>query len=267
MQTQFRLKQSVLAVSLSLMALAPIANVEANTLQFSGTLLQTSPGNTNFDTWKFNIQALGTFTVDVAAYEATQSNIATAGYATHDINGDGELTWLDADTQWYKDDGHLDAPADAIIRCDDTANNCPRYPGSTQLNQSAVVPGPITISTHLQSETAVDGSVHVRRDPWYDITFSQTGDFLFLMASYTLNYAEANSGINTTGFSPPTGFVDGILDHADYNVTLSSDILNFSRFGNTITVSQVPLPGAVWMFLTGMMGALAIGKKKNGFAL
>lgn len=240
------------------------APAEANTLVIQDQLEQLSPGNTNFDTWKFKVLANGTFTVDVAAYEATQSNVATAGYATHDINNDGELTWLDADTQWYKDDGHLDSPADAIVRCDDTANNCPRYPGATQMNQSPVVPGPISIATHQQSEAALDGSVHFRRDPWYDITFTQTGDFLFLVAAYTLNYAEANSGVNTTDFSPPTGFVGTpTLDHADYKITFSSDTLNFSRVGNTINVTSVPLPGAVWLFGSAIAGLMGCGRRKT----
>lgn len=240
-----------------------LAPVQANTLVIQDQLEQISPGNTNFDTWKFKVLANGTFTVDVAAYEATQSNTLTAGYATHDINGDGELTWLDPDTQWYKDDGHLDSPADAIVRCDDTGANCPRYPGSTQMNQSALVPGPILITSHDQSEAAVDGSVHVKRDPWYDITFSQTGDYLFLMAAYTLNYSEANSGVNTTDFSSPGGF-EGIpvLDHADYKITFSSNVLNFSLDGNIITVTAVPVPTAVWLFSSAIIGMIGIGRRK-----
>ncbi len=240
-----------------------IAPAQANTLVIADQLEQLSPGNTNFDTWKFKVLATGTFTVDVAAYEATQSNVATAGYATHDINDDGELTWLDADTQWYKDDGHLDSPADAIARCDDTAANCPRYPGSTQMNQSTVVPGPISITSHLQSETALDGSVHVKRDPWYDISFSQTGDYLLLVAAYTLNYAEANSGVNSTDFSPPGSFVGTpVLDHADYKVTFSSDTLHFSLDGDTITVTSVPVPAAIWLFGGALAGLISLGRRK-----
>lgn len=254
--------KTLIASSLASCALA--APVHANTLVIEDQLEQISSGNTNFDTWKFNIQALGAFTIDVAAYEATQSNTSTAGYQTVDINGDGELTWLDPDTQWYKDDGHLDSPADAIVRCDDTANNCPRYPGATQMNSSTVVAGPISITTHQQSEASVDGSAHFRRDPWYDITFSETGNFMMLVAAYTLNYAEANSGINTTDFSPPSGFVGApVLDHADYKITLSSSTLNFSRSGNVITVTSVPLPGAAWLFGSVLAGLGAVGRRKS----
>ncbi|MDD5115104.1 MAG: hypothetical protein PHC94_13895 [Methylobacter sp.] len=268
MQTSFRLKQSVLAVSLSLMAVAPISNVQANTVVVSGTLNKLTSGpllGTTFDTWKLNVLTAGNFTVDVAAYEASQSNIATVGYSTSDINGDGELTWLDPDTHFYHDDGHLDA-TDAIVRCDDVANNC-NSPGNTYYNGYTAATSPIVTTTHLQSEASTDGSVHFRRDPWYGVA-AAAGDYLFLVADYTLSPAEAAAGINGgDNFSAPSGFVTPILDHADYRVTFSSDALNFSVNGNTITVSQVPVPGAVWIFLSGMMGVLAIGKKKNGFAM
>jgi len=265
MQTQFRLKQSVLAVSLSLMALAPVSNVQANTVVVSGTLNKLTTGpllGTTFDTWKLNVLTAGNFAVDVAAYEASQSNIATAGYATSDINGDGELTWLDPDTYFYKDTGNPLLATDALVRCDDTANNCAVYQ-----NGLTALTSPVVVTTHLQSETKVDGSIHFRRDPWFDVT-AAVGNYSYLVADYLLSPAEAAAGINAgDSFSAPTNFVSPILDHADYRVTFSSDTLNFSVNGNTITVSQVPVPGAVWMFLTGMMGALAIGKKKNGFTL
>ncbi|MDO9161016.1 MAG: hypothetical protein Q8Q45_17580 [Methylococcaceae bacterium] len=261
MQTQFKLKQSVLAVSLSLMALAPISNLQANTVVVSGTLYKET-GGTTFDIWKLNVLTAGSFTVDVAAYEASQSNIATAGYATSDINGDGELTWLDPDTYFYKDTGNPLLATDALVRCDDTQNNCAVYQNGLNAATS-----PVVITSHLQSETPVDGSVHFRRDPWFDVNI-QAGNYLYLVADYLLSPTEAAAGINGgDSFSAPSGFVTPILDHADYRVTFSSETLNFSVNGNTITVSQVPVPGAVWMFLSGMMGVLAIGKKKNGFAL
>ena len=122
------------------------------------------------------------------------------------------------------------------------------------MNQSAVVTGPISINSPLQSEAAVDGSVHWRRDPWYDISFSQTGDFLLLVAAYTLNYAEALSDDNTTDYSPPSGFNNPILDHADYKITLSSSTLAFARIGNTITVTAVPVATAVWLFGSALAG-------------
>lgn len=236
-----------------------MAPAQANTLQFSGTIHQVT-GGTSFDTWKFNVQTAGSFTVDVAAYEASQSSTTAAGYYTSDINGDGELTWLDPDTYFYKSDGHLDA-VDALVRCDDTQNNCAVYQNGLTATTS-----PVVLTTHLQSETPVDGSVHFRRDPWFDVTIA-AGEYLYLVADYLLSPAEAAGGYNGFGgsadtFSKPTGFVNPIVDHADYRVTLSSNTLNFSLSGNTITVSQVPVPAAVWLFGSALTGLAAFGRRK-----
>lgn len=213
----------------------------ANTLVISGTLLKQNNGTT-FDTWKISLPVGGSFSVDVRAYEASQNNTTAAGYFPADLNGDNELTWLDADTYIYHDDGHLDA-TDAIVRCDDVANNCAVYQnGLTAANS------PVVVSTRAQAEAAQDGSIHFRRDPWYEVS-AAAGNYLFLMADYRLDPAEAVGGINANdNFSAPTNFVSPILDHADYQVKFSSNTLNFTLVGNTINVSQVPLPAAGWLF-------------------
>ena len=202
----------------------------------------------------------GAFTVDLRAYEASQSSTTAAGYYAADINGDGRLTWLDPDTYFYKNDGHLDA-VDALVRCDDTQNNCAVYQnGLTALTSPAVV------TTHLQSETPVDGTIHFRRDPWFDVNL-QSGNYSYLVADYRLDPSEAAIGINGgDNFSPPSGFVSPILDHADYQITFSSKAMNFSVSGNTITVSSVPVPAAVWLFGSAVAGFGVFSRKKNGSA-
>ncbi|MGY6277981.1 VPLPA-CTERM sorting domain-containing protein [Methylomonas sp. MgM2] len=232
---------------------------EANVLSFSGTINQIA-GGTSYDAWKFNVQSAGSFTVDLAAYEATDHRSTTVNTPV-DINGDGEFTWLDPDTHIYKDDGHLDA-ADAIVRCDDTDNNCAVYQ-----NGLSEITSPVLVSSHLQTEESEDGSVHWRRDPWFDVTFAQPGDYLFLVADYRLTPEEAEGRYNGFGgspdsFSAPSGYDNPILDHADYTVTLSSDTMNFTLDGNTITVTAVPVPAAVWLFGTALAGIGAIGRRK-----
>lgn len=228
----------------------------ANTLTISGTLLKQTAG-TNFDTWKISLPNAGSFSVDVRAYEASQSNIATAGYYAADINDDGELTWLDPDTHFYKDDGHLDA-TDAIVRCDDTANNCAVYQ-----NGLTAATSPVVVTTHAQSETFLDGSIHFRRDPWYEVN-AAAGDYLFLMADFRLDPAEAANGVNAgDSFSAPSGFTSPVLDHADYQVTFSSNALNFALVGNTITVSQVPVPAAVWLFASALAGLSFVSRRNR----
>lgn len=251
------IKTLIAVTLLSAVSMAPAH--AANTLTIDGTLLKNA-GGTTFDAWKFKILGTGSFNVDVAAYEASQNNIATAGYYNSDINADGELTWLDSDTYFYHDSGTIKA-TDAIFRCDDVANNCNET--SNYFNGYTPASSPLTRITRLQSETPIDGSVHFRRDAWYDVTVNTPGDYLFLMADFRLDPAEAAGGINANdSFSAPTGIVNPILDHADYKVTFSSTNMLFSINGNTITVSQVPVPGAVWLFGTAMAGIAGFARRK-----
>lgn len=237
-----------------------VAPAFANTVTVSGTLLKDTAG-TSFDTWNINMPVAGAFTVDVRAYEASQSNINTAGYYASDLNGDGELTWLDPDTSFYLNDGHLDA-TDALVRCDDTANNCPVYQ-----NSLTALTSPVTVVTHAQAETSVDGSIHFRRDPWFDVTMA-AGSYSYLIADYTLNPTEAAGGVNANdNFSAPSGFVSPILDHADYQITFSSATLNFSVSGNTINVAAVPVPAAVWLFASAVAGFVGLGRRKQAMAV
>lgn len=257
MQTYITLKDSLLAASLSLLMLAPLANAHTSTAAVSGTLYKQT-GGTTFDAWKINVLTAGTFTVDLRAYEASQSSITAAGYYTYDINGDGELTWLDPDTYFYKDDGHLDA-VDALVRCDDTDNNCAVYQ-----NGLTAATSPAVVTTHLQSETSLDGSIHFRRDPWFDVTLA-AGNYLYLVGDYRLDSTEAAAGINGgDSFSAPTGFVSPILDHADYQITFSGNNMNFLVNGNNITVSQVPLPVTGWLFGSAFIGIGILTRKKTG---
>lgn len=232
----------------------------ANTLEVTGTLNRLTTGpllGTTFDTWDINIPTGGNFTVDVLAYEASQSNVATAGYFTSDLNGDGELTWLDPDTYFYQNTGSPLVAADALVRADDINNNTPVYQ-----NGLTALTSPVTVTSLTQAEGETDGSIHFRRDPAYSVT-AAPGNYRFLMADFRLDSAEAAGGINTNdNFSPPTGFVGGITDHADYRVTFRSDTLHFALDGNTITVSPVPVPAAVYLFGSGLIGLVGLARRR-----
>jgi hypothetical protein len=109
------------------------------------------------------------------------------------------------------------------------------------------------------TDGSADGSVFLR-DPAFNVSL-QAGNYLYLVADYTLSTTEAVAGINTNdNLTLPTGLP--ARDHGDYRFTLSSDTLNFSLAGNTITVSQVPVPGAVWLFGSALAGLAAIGRRK-----
>ncbi|MFO0733864.1 MAG: hypothetical protein U0361_23475 [Nitrospiraceae bacterium] len=133
-----------------LMSVAAIGPAQANTLVVDGTIFKQTSGTT-FDTWNINIPTGGNFIVDVLAYEASQSNVATAGYITADLNGDGELTWLDADTYFYQNTGLPLVAADALVRGDDINNN------TSVSERPHGLTSPVTLTSLTQSEGARTG--------------------------------------------------------------------------------------------------------------
>jgi hypothetical protein len=266
-----------LITAICLAELVAASPVRANTLEIYGQLEANAQlTTTTIDEYHFVMQATGTMNVSVLGYDASQNSTSTAGYYTQDVNlgnplekTPGELTWLDPDTQWWYDDPNGLTNSDAIIRCDDLANNCPKYAGTSSLNSSTAVSGlPISVTSEPLSALGGDGSIN-KRDPWYNATFSQTGNYLLAIGQYYSKYSEVESGIHSGGFTEyPTGYANPIVSYANYELILSSSTLDFSQNGMTITVtaaepSAVPLPGAVWSFLAGMMGLFAFSNRKE----
>lgn len=233
-----------------------VSSLQAATLVLDRTIHRTT-GGTTFDIWRINMVSAGSFIVDVLAYEASQSSTTAAGYFTADLNGDGELTWLDADTYFYRDTGGPIRATDALVRADDINNNTPVY-----YNGLTTATSPVTLVSLSQAEGALDGSIHFRRDPAFVVTMAP-GQYLYLVADYRLDPTEAEAGINTNdNFSPPTGFVNPITTHADYRLTLRSDDFQFLVSGNTITITPVPLPAAAWLFGSGLATMIGIARRK-----
>lgn len=213
-----------------------ITPTQAKTVVVSGTILEDANG-TYFDTWNINMLNAGNFKVNLLAYESTDNTYT--GPTTSDINGDGELTFLDPDTYIYKNTGNPLVATDFLARCDDINNNCDTIDTPT-----------IKLSSLTEAEGAIDGSIHARRDPAFNITLD-AGNFLYLIADYRLSPEEAEGGINA-GDS-----IRGDLIHADYQITFSSDTMNFAVDGTNINVSAVPVPAAIWLFGSALLGLSA----------
>ncbi|CUQ65428.1 VPLPA-CTERM sorting domain-containing protein [Candidatus Nitrospira inopinata] len=252
-----RLAQLTIGFSVLLgLGAGSVSSLHAATITLDGTIHRTT-GGTTFDIWRINMVSAGSFIVDVLAYEASQSNTTAAGYVATDLNGDGELTWLDADTYFYRDTGGPILAADALVRADDINNNTPVY-----YNGLTAATSPVTLVSLSQAEGAADGSIHFRRDPAFVVTM-QPGQYLYLIADYRLDPTEAQAGINTNdNFSPPTGFVNPITTHADYRLTLRSDDFLFLVSGDTITITPVPLPAAAWLFGSGLAAMIGMARRK-----
>lgn len=218
---------------------APLLSIaQANTVTVSGNILHIDNGagyGTTFDRWNINMLNTGSFKVNVLAFESTSNSAADA----IDINSDGELTYLDPDTYFYKNTGNPLLEADFLARCDDINNNCNTIDTAT-----------IKLSSLDQAEGAADGSIHNRRDPAFSVTLA-VGEYLYLIADYRLKPAEAETGFDLGNTIRNGG------DHADYQIMFSSDTLHFDVSGTTINVSAVPVPAAVWLFSSALVGLFA----------
>ncbi len=239
---------ALLLTTLATSCVIPFA--QANTVSVTGNILYTTQFNsesgqdetgTTYDAWKINMQTAGTFKVNVLAFESTSNDAADAS----DINGDGELTYLDPDTYWYKNTGNPIQAADMLARCDDIANNCDSIDTPT-----------IKLDSLSKEEGESDGSIHERRDPAFEVTLA-AGEYLYLMADYRLSSSDAEDGFDF-GNSIRNTDVGG---HADYQIMFSSDTLNFDVSGDTINVSAVPVPAAFWLFGSAVIGLIA--RKKS----
>lgn len=226
------MNKTIITIALTVMTSASIiSSAQANTLVVSGTIFESELGTT-FDTWNINMQNAGAFKVNILAFESTSNSSDDAS----DINGDGEFTYLDADTYFYRNTGNSLVEADFLARCDDIENNCDTLNTET-----------IKLSSLTEAEGKEDGSIHFKRDPAFNVELA-AGDYLYLVADYRLSTSEAEEGLNSG---------DSIRNdelHADYQITFSSDTVNFSVTGNTINVSAVPVPAAVWLFGTALAG-------------
>ncbi|WP_404359971.1 VPLPA-CTERM sorting domain-containing protein [Methylotuvimicrobium sp. KM1] len=213
----------------------------ASTLPVEGIIYKVEEGTT-FDTWKIVMQSAGTFKVNLLAYESTSNSLDDAV----DLNGDGRFTYLDPDTHFYLDNGSenpLLNAANHLARCDDINNNC-----------NSISNDIITLNSLSEEEGAANGSIHFRRDPAFEVTLAE-GSYLYLVADYRLTTDEAAAGINLGDSIRNNG------DDGNYRIDFSSDTMAFSRSGNTITVSAVPLPGAVWLFGSALLGGLGMVRR------
>ncbi len=219
-----------------------ISSVQANTVSVSGNILYTSQNGqwgTTYDKWNINMLDAGSFKVNVQAFESTSNSADDAV----DINGDGEFTYLDPDTYFYKNTGNPLVADDFLARCDDINNNCNTIDTAT-----------LKLSSLTEAEGATDGSIHFRRDPAFNVTLA-AGEYLYLMADYRLSTSDAEDGFDFG--NKIRNLPDEIEGHADYMITFSSDTMHFDVSGNSINVSAVPVPAAFWLFGSAIFGLVA----------
>jgi len=181
---------------------------------------------TSVDYWHFTANSTGPVTIDVLAWEGFNGRGSTTGLV--DINGDGELTFVDSAIRLFIDDGNLDA-GDHIAFNDDSAN------------------------------TFGDGSIRTT-DPFLSLTLVP-GDYLLAIGVFGFELSNALAGVNPVSRSLQT-FQSGVLmdsDHADYQITFTGDITLTS--GPNGRIMAAPEPGTLVLFSFGLGGLILLRRR------
>ena len=90
-----------------------------------------------------------------------------------------------------------------------------------------------------------DGSI--RNNDSYISQYFEPGNYILTISDYAFDIDEAVAGLNQNCTIP---YTSGVGDHGDYQITFTGD------------VSVVPIPGAIWLFGSGLLGLIGIRRKK-----
>lgn len=189
----------------------------------SGTIFEVDEGVT-VDYWGFSVNTAGVVTFDILSWEAGPEILFTSGpleQPASDLNGDGEIAFLDTHVHLFKDDGAL--TVDDVIASNDDAGIGP--------------------NTSL-SESFSDGS-----DFQYDSFLSLTldvGDYIFAIGTFNLGIEEAIFGLNGSSSNPLTcsgNYGESCIsvvekDHGDYQITWSDNVQITSDPNSAQTVPE-----------------------------
>ena len=209
--------KKTLLISFILAGLTPFSGAQAGTQVVSGTIFKIDAGTT-VDYWRVDMPTAGTLTVDVLAYESTTNLLANG----RDLNGDGEITFLDPDTSLFKYSGFPLKADDWILRCDDVGNSNGVCAGTTGI---------------------ADGSIN-NRDPYFTVNLAP-GSYMYVLGDYRTTVDEGIARLNAGDTIRNGG------ERGAYRITFSSD--------SAFAVTAVPEPETYAMLMAGLglMGFIA----------
>jgi len=143
----------------------------------------------------FSLARPGPVEIDVLSLEST--DLPSADFRVVDVNGDGEIAFIDATIFLFRWDGHLDAE-DYLLSVADN-------------NQSG--------------HGAADGSIH-RYDPFCRVDLP-AGAYAVAIGEFWLRLHGALTGVNPSSLGPTTA-IEGdywyVHDHGDYRLTIRGDV-------------------------------------------
>lgn len=229
-----------LALLFSLLASACMMPGYANAIVIeNGTILQTNSNGSTIDYWFFSVGTSGLVTIDTLSWETSWDTGPwdPAGVETAtDVNGDGEIAFVDTSMILFSDDGTLDA-ADYIAESHDS--------GDWYYD-------PISDSWWITDfDAIIEASLSV-------------GDYILAISSYYLDLDEAVEGIVNNDFDfgvtgPYTCEGDdgelcgNVLEigAGDYQISWDGDV-KVAYVESTST--KVPEPSTLALFALGVLG-------------
>ena len=184
---------------------------------FAGTTYQGTINwlnGTPFGTWAFLGSTTTTvgqipFTVNTSGYvdiDLLSVELRDADMANEDVNGDGEIAYIDPYIYVFKDDGSL------VAQNDDSWG----------------------------TQGAADGSISGRDSFWSG--YLEAGDYILFVGDYELSQNDAAAETNYNSFGPFGSGDSVVTDHGDYQVTFTGDVTLASE---EISPGEEPLPAIV----------------------
>jgi uncharacterized protein (TIGR03382 family) len=224
-----------LVVTVALCALLAAANC-AVAFVTSGNIyeVQDEFGNdigSTVDHWYFTVHSPGIVTIDTLSWEVDTDDFDFDGDfdETFDVNGDGEIAFIDVNIYLFSDDGSLDV-GDLLFSNDDDF-----------------------------ADTYGDGSIY-GYDSYLSVVLNP-GNYILALGAFFLDSNEAVAGLNDEPFYPTSA--DGFgnytnIDHGDYQITWTGDL--------TITRGPIPEPGSAILAAIAVAGLSAAGRRRRSFS-
>lgn len=228
------LKKNLVATALVLMSASAAQAAVVNSTIYEQIGGPTNVKGTTIDVYNITLTADSVLEIDMMANESLTGSLAAHPLALYDLNGDGEFTVMDGHMRLYKDGVEFSSG-------DDTS----AYSNPGNINGWQ------------------DGTLSSRDS--YMLISASAGNYTLYVADYNLQIADITTLFNTGDT------LGNSQTHADYRLSILAfddfylDDDNNPVYGNELdlTVSQVPVPAAAWLFGSALMGFGAVSRRKR----